>query len=97
MGDGDQGSNARKLDPGDEHRITFAITEVCGILFRFEGDVVRPAAMVRLSPEFAEFVRHGIRPSPISPANPHRRNSNSGRYAHHLLSACSRKSERADL
>jgi len=34
-----------------------------GILFRFEGDMVRPAAMVRVSPEFAEFVRHGVRPS----------------------------------
>ena len=37
-----------------------------GILFRFEGDMVRPAAMVRVSPEFAEFVRHGIRPSPVT-------------------------------
>src|SRR5436305_4904203 len=27
-----------------------------GIMFRFEGDMVRPAAMVRVSPEFAEFV-----------------------------------------
>ena len=33
-----------------------------GILFRFERDVVRPAGMVRVSPEFAEFVRHGVRP-----------------------------------
>ena len=37
-----------------------------GILFRFEGDMVRPAAMVRVSPEFAEFVRHGVRPSPLT-------------------------------
>jgi two-component system, NtrC family, sensor kinase len=37
-----------------------------GILFRIEGDMVRPAAMVRVSPEFAEFVRHGIRPSPVT-------------------------------
>jgi GAF domain-containing protein len=37
-----------------------------GILFRFEDDVVRPAAMVRVSPEFAEFVRHGIRPGPVT-------------------------------
>ena len=37
-----------------------------GILFRFEGDMVRPAAMVRVSPEFAEFVRHGVRPSPVT-------------------------------
>jgi signal transduction histidine kinase len=37
-----------------------------GILFRFEGDVVRPAAMVRVSPEFAEFVRHGVRPNPVT-------------------------------
>jgi two-component system, NtrC family, sensor kinase len=37
-----------------------------GILFRFEGDMVRPAAMVRVSPEFAEFVRGGIRPSPVT-------------------------------
>jgi GAF domain-containing protein len=37
-----------------------------GILFRFEGDVVKPAAMVRVSPEFAEFVRHGVRPSPVT-------------------------------
>jgi GAF domain-containing protein len=37
-----------------------------GILFRFEGDVVRPAAMVRVSPEFAEFVRHGVQPSPMT-------------------------------
>jgi signal transduction histidine kinase/predicted component of type VI protein secretion system len=37
-----------------------------GILFRFEGDVVRPAGMVRVSPEFAEFVRHGVRPSPVT-------------------------------
>jgi len=37
-----------------------------GILFRFERDVVRPAGMVRVSPEFAEFVRHGVRPSPVT-------------------------------
>ena len=37
-----------------------------GIMFRFEGDMVRPAAMVRVSPEFAEFVRHGVRPSPVT-------------------------------
>jgi two-component system NtrC family sensor kinase len=37
-----------------------------GIMFRFEGDVARPAAMVRVSPEFAEFVRHGVRPSPLT-------------------------------
>src|ERR1700757_450422 len=37
-----------------------------GIMFRFEGDLVRPAAMVRVSPEFAEFVQHGIRPSPVT-------------------------------
>jgi GAF domain-containing protein len=37
-----------------------------GILFRFEGDMVRPTAMVRVSPEFAEFVRDGIRPSPVT-------------------------------
>jgi GAF domain-containing protein len=37
-----------------------------GILFRFEGDVVRPAAMVRVSPEFAEFLRHGVQPSPMT-------------------------------
>src|SRR5439155_26839934 len=37
-----------------------------GIMFRFEGDMVRPAAMVRVWPEFAEFVRHGIRPSPVT-------------------------------
>jgi signal transduction histidine kinase len=37
-----------------------------GILFRFEGDVVRPAAMVRVSAEFAEFVRHGVRPNPVT-------------------------------
>jgi hypothetical protein len=37
-----------------------------GILFWFERDVVRPAVMVRVSPEFAEFVRHGVRPSPVT-------------------------------
>jgi GAF domain-containing protein len=37
-----------------------------GILFRFEHDVVRPAGMVRVSPEFAEFVRHGVRPSRVT-------------------------------
>jgi GAF domain-containing protein len=37
-----------------------------GLLFRFEGDMVRLAAMVGVSLEFAEFVRHGIRPSPVT-------------------------------
>jgi GAF domain-containing protein len=60
--------------PGDPEPVFQAMLEnavrICeatfGILFRFERDVVRPAGMVRVSPEFAEFVRHGIRPSPVT-------------------------------
>src|SRR5437660_331729 len=37
-----------------------------GILFRFEGDVARPVAMLGVAPEFAEFIQRGIRPSPIT-------------------------------
>jgi two-component system, NtrC family, sensor kinase len=60
--------------PGDLEPVFQAMLEnavrICeakfGILFRFESDVVRPAGMVRVSPEFAEFVRHGVRPSPAT-------------------------------
>jgi GAF domain-containing protein len=60
--------------PGDLEPVFQAMLEnavrICeakfGILFRFERDVVRPAGMVRVSPEFAEFVRHGVRPSPVT-------------------------------
>jgi GAF domain-containing protein len=60
--------------PGDLEPVFQAMLEnavrICeakfGILFRFERDVVRPAGMVRVSPEFAQFVRHGVRPSPVT-------------------------------
>jgi two-component system, NtrC family, sensor kinase len=60
--------------PGDLEPVFQAMLEnavrICeakfGILFRFERDVVRPAGMVGVSPEFAEFVRHGVRPSPVT-------------------------------
>jgi GAF domain-containing protein len=60
--------------PGDLEPVFQAMLEnavrICevkfGILFRFERDVVWPAGMVRVSPEFAEFVRHGVRPSPAT-------------------------------
>jgi transcriptional regulator with GAF, ATPase, and Fis domain len=62
-------SSPGELEPVFQAMLENAV-RVCeakfGILFRFEGEMVRPAAMVRVSPEFAEFVRHGVRPSPVT-------------------------------
>jgi GAF domain-containing protein len=62
-------SSPGELDPVFQAMLENAV-HICGakfgILFRFERDVVRPAGMVRVSPEFAEFVRHGVRPSPVT-------------------------------